>query len=86
MNRIEDIFLYIVYRKFVKFRCVFFVVFLLWTGVLRGVGGEDLLPQMIFQGDELQGKKAPGEQVRHHHAYMYICTWVVELFFILFFL
>ena len=33
------------------------------AGVLRGVGGDALLPQMLFEGDELQGKKAPGEQV-----------------------
>lgn len=34
-----------------------------FTGALRGVGGDALLPQMLFEGDELQGKKAPGEQV-----------------------
>eukprot|EP00903_Cladosiphon_okamuranus_P019134 g17602.t1 len=31
-------------------------------GAFRGVKADALLPQMIFEGDELQGKKAPGEQ------------------------
>ncbi|CAM9565631.1 unnamed protein product, partial [Scytosiphon promiscuus] len=31
-------------------------------GALTGAGGAVLLPALLFRGDELQGKKAPGEQ------------------------